>query len=47
MIKKNRIGDHICYITNLDKFKKHYPKWSQNYNFKKIMKELIDNEINC
>jgi len=46
IIKQNRVGDHICYISNLNKFKKHYPKWKQNYNFKKIMKELIYNEIN-
>ncbi len=24
---QNRIGDHICYISNLDKIKTHYPSW--------------------
>ena len=24
---QSRIGDHIWYITNLTKFKKHYPEW--------------------
>tara|TARA_B100000029_G_scaffold509361_1_gene598382 strand:- start:55 stop:1104 length:1050 start_codon:yes stop_codon:yes gene_type:complete len=42
-LKQNRIGDHIWYISNINKFKKHYPKWSQKYNNLKIMKELIDN----
>lgn len=23
----NRIGDHMCYISNLDKMKQHYPDW--------------------
>ena len=42
IIKQNRIGDHIWYISNLNKFKQHYPKWNQKYNTKKIIKELID-----
>jgi CDP-paratose 2-epimerase len=40
-LKNPRVGDHIWYISNLDKFKKHYPKWNQNYDTKKIIDELI------
>ena len=43
IIKSPRVGDHIWYITNLSKFKKHYPNWKQQYNTKKIIKELIEN----
>ena len=43
LIKQNRIGDHIWYITNNKKFKKDYPNWKQKYNTKKIIKELILN----
>ena len=43
-IKKNRVGDHIWYISNCSKFKKHYPKWRQKYNTKKILDELIINQ---
>ena len=43
-IKKNRVGDHIWYISNCYKFKKHYPKWRQKYNTKKILDELIINQ---
>lgn len=32
---ENRIGDHICYISDLSKFKSHYPNW-------KITKSLTD-----
>ena len=32
---QNRLGDHICYISNLDKMRTHYPNWS-------ISKSLID-----
>ena len=42
IIKKPRVGDHIWYISNLSKFKKHYSKWKQKYNTKKIIEELIE-----
>ena len=39
--KVNRVGDHIWYISNMGKFKKHYPNWKQKYTTKKILEELI------
>ena len=39
--KKNRVGDHIWYVTSMKKFKKHFPNWKQKYNTKKIIDELI------
>ena len=42
ILGKNRIGDHIWYVTSMKKFKKHYPNWKQKYSTKKILKELID-----
>ena len=41
--KENRVGDHIWYVSNMKKFKKHYPKWKQKYNTRKIIDELIRN----
>ena len=41
-LKQNRIGDHIWYISNINKFKKHYPQWVQKYNNLKIIKELLN-----
>ena len=43
LIKKNRVGDHIWYISNTSKFKKDYPSWKQKYNTTKIIEELIEN----
>ncbi len=40
-VKQNRTGDHIWYVSDLRKFKKHYPKWKQIYTSKKILDELI------
>ncbi len=44
IIKTPRVGDHIWYISDTSKFKKHYPKWKQKYNTKKIIEELIDHQ---
>ena len=39
--QKNRIGDHICYITDISKLKKDYPKWKINYSLKQIIEQII------
>ena len=36
----NRIGDHIWYISNVSKFKSHYPEWSFKYNIDAILEEI-------
>ncbi len=42
ILKDNRVGDHIWYISNMRKFKKHYPNWKQKFSTKKIILELIN-----
>ena len=42
IIRTPRVGDHIWYISDTAKFQKHYPKWKQKFNTKKIIEELID-----
>ncbi|MBP7087957.1 MAG: NAD-dependent epimerase/dehydratase family protein [Candidatus Omnitrophica bacterium] len=37
---QNRKGDHIWYISNIDKFKSHYPDWDYTYDIYKIMEEI-------
>ena len=44
ILKSPRVGDHIWYISDISKFKKHYPKWKQKYNTKKIIEELIEHQ---
>ncbi len=41
--RANRIGDHIWYISDTQKFRKHYPDWKQKYDTKKIIEELVYN----
>lgn len=38
----NRIGDHIWYISDVSKFKSHYPEWDYTYNIDKILKEMCE-----
>ena len=40
-VEQNRIGDHICYISNLAKFRAHYPKWSITINLDEIFLQII------
>jgi CDP-paratose 2-epimerase len=39
----NRIGDHIWYISDLTKFKEHYPSWDWKYDLKTTMVQMYDN----
>jgi len=41
-INENRIGDHIWYISDVNKFKKHYPNWSYKYNLEDILSQIHD-----
>ncbi len=37
----NRIGDHIWYISDVSKFKTHYPGWEYTYNIKATLEEMF------
>ena len=39
---EERVGDHIWYVSDTRKFKKDYPNWTQKYNTKKILDELLN-----
>ena len=43
IIDENRIGDHIWYISDVSKFKKHYPNWRYKYNIDDIISDIIKN----
>jgi CDP-paratose 2-epimerase len=40
-VEENRKGDHICYISNLSKFKSHYPNWSITIGLDEILRQII------
>jgi CDP-paratose 2-epimerase len=38
----NRIGDHMCYISNLDKMREHYPNWDITKSLKVTFEEIYE-----
>ncbi len=41
-VEENRIGDHICYYSDLRKMKSHYPAWGITRPLKTIFEELAE-----
>ena len=39
-VEQNRIGDHICYYSDLRKMKCHYPDWSITKSLPQIIQEI-------
>jgi len=40
-LDKNRIGDHICYYSNLNKIKAHYPQWEITSPLKQTLAGIV------
>jgi CDP-paratose 2-epimerase len=40
--EKNRIGDHIWWISDTRHFQEHYPTWKQEYDITRILAEIHD-----
>lgn len=40
-VDENRVGDHICYYTDMLKFQTDYPNWKKQYSLKNILDEMI------
>lgn len=40
--ESNRIGDHMWWISDLSKFKRHYPEWDLEYDVPAILQEIYD-----
>lgn len=38
---KNRIGDHICYYSDLSKLRRDYPDWEMKYDLEQILDEMV------
>jgi len=38
--EQNRIGDHICYISDLSKMKSHYPEWNITKDLQTVFEEI-------
>lgn len=43
--ESNRIADHIWWISDVGKFRKHFPKWDFRYNLRDILVEIFESNI--
>jgi CDP-paratose 2-epimerase len=43
-VEQNRKGDHICYISNLEKLKAHYPNWNVSIGINEILRQIISSQ---
>lgn len=41
-VDKNRIGDHIWWISNVAKFKAHYPDWKYKYTIEDTIRQIYE-----
>lgn len=37
-----RIGDHICYVSDITKLQRHFPDWKLEYDLSRIVSELVE-----
>jgi CDP-paratose 2-epimerase len=41
-VEQNRIGDHICYYSDLRKMRAHYPRWDITKSLEQTVKEIVE-----
>lgn len=41
-VDQNRIGDHICYYSDLRKMKAHYPGWDITKRLEDVVREIVE-----
>jgi CDP-paratose 2-epimerase len=39
-MEENRVGDHICYYSDLRKMRSHYPQWDITRPLEEIFREI-------
>jgi len=41
----NRVGDHICYISDLRKIRTHFPNWQIKHDLPEIFSESVERRL--
>jgi len=36
-----RVGDHICYYSDLSKLRSHFPRWDLTYTLPRIVEQMV------
>jgi CDP-paratose 2-epimerase len=42
---KNRVGDHVCYISDLRKIRAHFPNWRIEYDLPDIISGIVERRL--
>jgi CDP-paratose 2-epimerase len=45
LVDTNRVGDHIWYVSDVNKFKSHYPSWNYKYDLQSTLEEIYQGTI--
>jgi CDP-paratose 2-epimerase len=40
-VDQNRIGDHICYYSDLRKMRTHYPQWDITQSLEETIRQIV------
>jgi len=43
--EENRRGDHVCYITDMSKFRRDYPHWQKKWSLVQIVDDILKAEL--
>jgi len=41
-VEENRIGDHICYYSDLGKMRKHFPAWDVTQSLSETVRQIVE-----
>jgi CDP-paratose 2-epimerase len=41
-VNENRIGDHICYYSDLRKMRTHYPQWNISVGLRELFSQIVE-----
>ncbi len=39
-VDENRVGDHICYISDLRRLRADYPEWEMRHSIDSVLEEI-------
>ena len=41
-VDRNRVGDHICYYSDLSKMRKHFPSWDITQSLAETIRQIVE-----
>ena len=41
-VEENRVGDHICYYSDLRKMREHYPQWDITQSLSETIRQIVE-----